>query len=722
MASANIVFSLLAENANTESERIADQRLALVKAGHELRRASEDLTRWARVYAVTGNLQVREAYRNEIYVDQRREHAVAIFAEHNAPQQERDLIQQVQNLSHELAIFKEEAFEAVAAGNLDRAISIMFGYTYEAGRLPIVNTLDELERTVEARTSAYLEHAITVASYYEMMAVVTAVLYALVSVFGVLTILRKISPIKGLVKLVGDVSSGRINVNTDKANLPNDEIGTLTRDVYGLVEVVRTMVQDLSQVHVERNVHGKIKYLMDADKYENAFKEMIESVNALMAQQSADIRITLDALKRINEGNFNVQIDDMPGEKMVMPTTLRATIATLKELYESTAYLAGSAAEGKLDVRVDQAKFKGNWAELVATLNNLVGAVAEPLTAIEASLDEMKKGNFEKARIEKTFKGTFENAKNALNATDEAVLVYINDIAGILGRIAKGDLTDSVNRDYIGSYAPIKTALTTILESLNTTMVDIAGVVDQVAIGAEQISTSSIALAHGAVKQTASVEELSSSLTIIHEKAIQASSNANTANESGKRSQEFAEQGGDTVRSMSQTMTNITQSNENITKIIGVISGIAFQTNLLALNASVESARAGEHGKGFAVVANEVRTLASRSHQSATDTAAIIEEDNKHVENGVRAAAEVVTSFETIVNNIREISDLVAQIANVSSEQLDSIANINASVSEITGVVTDTSSTAEESAAASQELNAQAEKLRQKVAFFKLKK
>ena len=168
-------------------------------------------------------------------------------------------------------------------------------------------------------------------------------------------------------------------------------------------------------------------------------------------------------------------------------------------------------------------------------------------------------------------------------------------------------------------------------------------------------------------------------------------------------------------------MNKVKVSSQDIGKIIDVISNIAFQTNLLALNAAVEAARAGEHGRGFGVVAEEVRNLAGRSQQSTSDTSVIIDEDVKHVEEGLQATSGVVASFETIANNVQEISGHITEIAEISSEQLDSIANVKTGLSEIEGVVSDISSTAEESASASQELHSQADLLREKVAFFKLK-
>ncbi len=69
--------------------------------------------------------------------------------------------------------------------------------------------------------------------------------------------------------------------------------------------------------------------------------------------------------------------------------------------------------------------------------------------------------------------------------------------------------------------------------------------------------------------------------------------------------------------SLREAMRVLEAHSQKIASLLGEIDDITFQTNLLALNASVEAARAGEHGRGFAVVASEVRTLASRTSETA---------------------------------------------------------------------------------------------------------
>src|SRR5690606_40744535 len=101
----------------------------------------------------------------------------------------------------------------------------------------------------------------------------------------------------------------------------------------------------------------------------------------------------------------------------------------------------------------------------------------------------------------------------------------------------------------------------------------------------------------------------------------------------------------------------------------GVMYDMCMQTNLRPLNAGVEAARAGDAGKGFAVVASEVRALAQRSAEAAKEIKALISASTQQVDQGVELVGQTGQALESIVGKVKEISDLVSEIAASAQEQ-----------------------------------------------------
>ncbi|MCL2618539.1 MAG: methyl-accepting chemotaxis protein, partial [Defluviitaleaceae bacterium] len=486
------------------------------------------------------------------------------------------------------------------------------------------------------------------------------------------------------------------------------------------LDIIENLIRDIETMH-NAHLHGNFRYLADSRRYEGAYAKIVNGINEMVSQHTNSKTEILECISGIVSGNFKARIREYPGDERYINDSVEGLRTGIISIAAAISKIAVKAQHGEVNFSLNAKAYKGEWVQLVEELNGIMTAISKPLNETTRVLSALKKGDFSQ-RVEGDFSGEFLTIKNTLNTTSDAISSYITEINTVLGHLSQGDLRNSIDRSYVGMFATIKDSINTISEQLNSIMSDIQTSCSQVLMGAEQISHSSMQLADGASKQTTAIRDLSNSISVIHEKATQANNDAAEATETTLRSQNHAKLGTDKVRSMATTMHKVQESSESISKIISVITSIAFQTNLLALNASVEAARAGEHGKGFAVVAGEVRNLAGRSQQSASDTTAIIGEDTKNVQEGIKATEEVVASFETITTNIGEIADLIGHIAHISGEQLSSITSINSSVSEITRVITDTSATAQESASASEQLNSQVELLKQKVSFFKLKK
>ncbi len=301
--------------------------------------------------------------------------------------------------------------------------------------------------------------------------------------------------------------------------------------------------------------------------------------------------------------------------------------------------------------------------------------------------------------------------------------MIIDDENKFLAKMAKGDLTvDSVcEAEYTGSFHPLLVSFRGIAEELNDTMRQISQSSSQVAGGAEQVSSGAQALAQGTSEQASAVQELVATINEISSKVNQNAENAQLAEATSGSVSTKMNVSNEKMQQMIQAMEDISNSSNEIGKIIKTIEDIALQTNILALNAAVEAARAGEAGKGFAVVADEVRSLANKSAEASKNISDLIENSLKVVENGKQITDDTAKSLLDAVKDVNEMTGIIGQISQASSDQAYSISQITIGMNQISDVVQTNSATAEESAAASEEMSSQSQLMKALVGRFKLK-
>ena len=287
-------------------------------------------------------------------------------------------------------------------------------------------------------------------------------------------------------------------------------------------------------------------------------------------------------------------------------------------------------------------------------------------------------------------------------------------------RVAQGDLSQQItvaSRDEIGelmqALQAMNTSLVTIIGQVQTGSTTMASASSEIASGNLDLSSRTEQQAGSLEKTAATMEQLTSTVKHNADNARQANSLAQTASRT-------AVKGGAAVAQVVTTMASINDSSRKIVDIIGVIDGIAFQTNILALNAAVEAARAGEQGRGFAVVAAEVRNLAQRSASAAKEIKSLIGDSVGKVNAGSKLVNDAGVTMEEIVDSVRRVTDIMAEITSASDEQRAGIEQVNQAIVEMDNVTQQNAALVEEAAAAAGSLQDQAAHLAQVVSVFQL--
>ena len=275
------------------------------------------------------------------------------------------------------------------------------------------------------------------------------------------------------------------------------------------------------------------------------------------------------------------------------------------------------------------------------------------------------------------------------------------------------DLTlnaDESRRDEIGNMA----------RAFNHLMQRVASALASVNQASQSVSSASVQITAGNEDLSSRTEQQAASMTELSETVRQTADNTRQASQLAANASSLSEKSGESLTTMLATMDNIRGSSRKVNDIVSLIEGIAFQTNILALNAAVEAARAGEHGKGFAVVAGEVRNLSQRSTAAAHEIKALIEASHQLTEAGAAQASDVGRNMDVMKDAIRQVSDLVGEIAAAAVEQSQGIAQVHQAVNQMDDVTQQNAALVEEASAAAQSLQEQASTLTALVGKFRV--
>ncbi|MBI5800128.1 MAG: chemotaxis protein [Verrucomicrobia bacterium] len=420
---------------------------------------------------------------------------------------------------------------------------------------------------------------------------------------------------------------------------------------------------------------------------------LLPALQDLAGLQDAALRYHLANLEFVTGRDEEIQkrkLEEAARQRRDLERHAQALDGRLQALNSGISRAALTAAVGQYDGAVERLRAALKANDFTEAMRLLDTEVAAASAAVDAALAKLTEQVSSQALVN-------GGETSAILARNLKFGVTLSIAVGALGLAGSGLvfwLSRRISR-------PLQQAMTQMHEFTEST-----------ATASVQISNSSQLLADGASQQAASLEETSASLEEMSGMTRRNAEAAENAKQIAGATRTAVEAGSAGMQRMNTAMEGIKSSSDEIAKIIKTIDEIAFQTNILALNAAVEAARAGEAGAGFAVVAEEVRALAQRSATAAKETAEKIEAALAKSAEGTRTSAEVSGMLTQIVEQVRRMDTLVAEIATASREQSEGITQVNKAVSAMDNVTQSNASTAEESAAAAEQLSAQSRELK----------
>lgn len=443
-----------------------------------------------------------------------------------------------------------------------------------------------------------------------------------------------------------------------KIDLKAGDTSSLMTAIKHMRDTIQALIDNMNHMSVEHD-KGDIDVQIDETRFQGAYKEMAAGVNKMVGGHIAVKRLAMGVVREFGEGNFDAPLEQLPGKKRFINDTIEQVRGNLKGFIAEMNHMSQEHEAGDIDVKIDESKFKGEYAAMAKGVNGMVfGHIAVKKKAmacakafgegdLDAPLeqfpgkkrfinDTMEKlranikalivdanslaqaavdGRLEVRADADKHQGDFRKIVNGLNNVMDAMVGPVNEITRVMNAMERGDLTQSINVTYRGQ-------LKALCDTVNATRSKLAQTIDDI----------------GRVMSAAERGDLSNSIT--SEYQGQFKSLCDTVNA--------------TVEKLAQTIANVSKAAETLASASTQVSSTA---QSLSQSSSEQAASVEETSASIEQISASIKQNTENSKVADARSA----EGTQKAAEGGEAVTETVTAMKQIAKRIGIIDDIAYQ-------------------------------------------------------------
>lgn len=407
-----------------------------------------------------------------------------------------------------------------------------------------------------------------------------------------------------------------------------------------------------------------------------------------------------DFASEISQGGLEIEYELLSENDKIGASLIQMRDNISQILSEANQVIDSVAQEGDFQVRVNLGDKQGAWNDLSRSVNQMLEAISAPIDQIKNIFRQMAGGD-----LSVSYQGM---AKGEIKELTDDLNNAINKLSALVESLSNEVITIEST-----SQGMLQTG-----EEISRSTSEIATAVSQISSGA-QIQMNEIDHSSNLLEQMSkSFGSSSKNITEIRSLAMNNKELSDRGADEMAKIISLNEEVLNAFQQSNEAIMQLNKRNDQINRIVSVITDISTQTSLLALNANIEAAHAGDQGRGFAVVADQIRRLASDSKHSSKEIELLIADIQKDITSTMESFhvmnEQITTSVEAGMEASKVIDDISASVKKTyeySGEIFNAIEGQANSIKSLVTRSTSVVSVAEESAASTEEVAASSEEV-----------
>jgi len=243
----------------------------------------------------------------------------------------------------------------------------------------------------------------------------------------------------------------------------NGDFAELKESLNRMRNALESLRLDVREVCIA-SYEGHLDVRVDTGKHEGFFSKVAGGMNNILENMSAPLKVSIEYTGKISKGELpEVITEEYRGDYNNIKANINALVDTMSGLRGELGNLIQGSKDGDLSVKGDVSKFSGEWADIVKGLNDLIYGFGAPLRVIASYLAKISKGDIP-PRIVNNYNGAFDQIKNNLNTSIDAVHALVADVHSLVEAAVHGDFDLRADASkHSGEYR-------TIIEGINKTL------------------------------------------------------------------------------------------------------------------------------------------------------------------------------------------------------------------------------------------------------------